>query len=89
MQFRYNYEKNAQLLAERGVGFEEIIHAISAGNLLGISDHYNLKKYPNQKILYIRISDEVFVVPYVQEQGDQVFLKTLFPSRKAKKLFLI
>lgn len=34
MNFKYNYEKNSQLLETRGIGFEEIIQAISEGNIL-------------------------------------------------------
>jgi len=87
MNFRYNYEKNSQLLKTRGIGFEEIIQAISEGNILDIRKHHNEIKYPNQKILYVRILKEVYAVPYVEEK-DSIFLKTLFPSRKARKRFL-
>lgn len=86
LQFKYNQAKNNKLLAERGIGFEEIIQAIDSGNLLAITDHYN-KKYKNQKILYVRMLDQVYVVPFVQENENTIFLKTLFPSRKARKLF--
>jgi len=89
MNFRYNHDKNAQLLKSRGIGFEDIIKSITQGNLLGESKHHNLEKYPNQKILYVRVLEEVYVVPYIQENDNTVFLKTLFPSRKARKKFLI
>ena len=36
------------MLLERGVSFDEIIQAISDGNLLDVRNHYNQKKYPNQ-----------------------------------------
>lgn len=88
MNFRYCYEKNAQLLKSRGVGFEEIIHAIAEGNLLDIRKNHNSIQYPNQKILYVRIITEVYAVPYVEEEKDSIFLKTLFLSRKARKKFL-
>ena len=88
MKFSYNYEKNALLLRDRGIGFEEIIRAIGSGGLLAIVDHPNLRKYPNQKLFYVYIMDEVYVVPCVQETGGVLFLKMLFPSRKARKLFL-
>ena len=87
MNFRYNYEKNSQLLKTRGIGFEEIIQAISEGNILDIRKHHNETKYPNQKILYVRILKEVYAVPYIEEK-DSIFFKTLFPSRKARKIFL-
>ena len=88
MNFRYNHEKNAELLKVRGIGFEEIIQSIADGNLLEIRKHHNQVKYPNQEIMYIRILQEVYAVPYIKEKEDSIFLKTLFPSRKAKKELL-
>ena len=61
---------------------------ISEGNILNIRKHPNEVKYPNQKIFYIRVLKEVYVVPYVEEKNNSIFLKTLFPSRKARKEFL-
>jgi hypothetical protein len=55
---------------------------------LDIRKHHNEEKYPNQKILYVRVLDEVYSVPYIEEDGNHIFLKTLFPSRKARKEFL-
>lgn len=88
MRFRYSSEKNATLLEQRGVGFEEIIQAITDGNLLEVKSHYNQHLYPNQDLLYVRIIDEVYVVPCIIEDNESVFLKTLFPSRKARKQLL-
>lgn len=88
IKFRYNHEKNSKLLLERGIGFEEIIQSIADGNLLDITKHYNQEHYPNQQILYVRVIDEVYAVPYIKENEETIFLKTLFPSRKARKRFL-
>lgn len=88
MHFKYSYEKNSQLLATRGIGFEEIIQAISEGNILDIRKHHNKLKYPDQKILYVRVLEEVYAVPFIEEDKDCIFLKTLFPTRKARKEFL-
>ena len=87
MNFKYNYEKNSQLLETRGIGFEEIIQAIFEGNILDIRKHPNELKYPDQKILYVRILEEVYAVPFIEEK-DCFFLKTLFPTTKARKEFL-
>jgi len=87
MNFKYNYEKNFQLLETRGIGFEEIIQAIFEGNILDIRKHPNELKSPDQKILYVRILEEVYAVPFIEEK-DCFFLKTLFPTRKARKEFL-
>ena len=75
------------MLETRGIGFEEIIQAISEGNILDIRKHPNELKYPDQKILYVRILEEVYAVPFIEEK-DCFFLKTLFPTRKARKEFL-
>lgn len=88
MKFRYNFDKNSQLIKERGIGFEEIITAIAEGNLLIVSSHHNIDKYPNQKILFVRLLMEIYVVPCVIEEDGTFFMKTLFPSRKARKILL-
>jgi uncharacterized DUF497 family protein len=88
MNFRYNHEKNAELLKSRGIGFEEIIQSIADGNLLEIRKHHNQGKYPNQEIMYVRVLKEVYAVPYIKEKEDLIFLKTLFSSRKARKELL-
>lgn len=88
MKFRFSYEKNAELIQSRGIGFEEIIMAIADGNLLDVKNHHNQERYKNQKILYVRILKEVYAVPYVEENNNTIFLKTLFPSRKARKFYL-
>ena len=88
MNFRYNFDKNAQLLADRGIGFEEIIEAINNGNLLTSKKHHNQEKYPKQNIMYVRCLELIYFVPYVIEPNDIIFLKTVYPSRKATKLFL-
>jgi len=88
MEFRFNLEKNAILVEGRGIGFEEIISEVQNGNLLAIRDHENKEKYPNQRLMYVRILNKVYRVPFVVEDDGTYFLKTLIPSRKATKLFL-
>lgn len=88
MNFKYSHEKNAELLKTRGIGFEEIIQSISDVNLLDIRKHYNQDKYPNQEIMYVRTLKEVYAVPYIKENDNSIFLKTLFPSREARKELL-
>ncbi|AAY61163.1 hypothetical protein RFEPED_0757 [Rickettsia felis str. Pedreira] len=87
-KFRYNHEKNAKLLLERNIGFDEIIQSINDGNLLGAKLHHDQEKYKGQQILYVKIIDQVYAVPFVEEEDNTIFLKTLYPSRKAKKEFL-
>jgi hypothetical protein len=88
MKFRYNHEKNAKLIAERGVSFDEIIEEIAMGNLIQITSHYNQELYPHQKILHVKHFDMVYLIPYVVEENGTIFLKTIYPSRKATKKLL-
>lgn len=85
MKFNYCPEKNAKLILERGLGFEEMIEEISNGNIIKISKHHNQTLYPNQKILFVKCLNMVYIVPYVIEEDGTIFLKTLYPSRKATK----
>jgi hypothetical protein len=36
----------------------------------------------------VRINDYIYLVPFVEKDKYTVFLKTIFPSRKAKKQYL-
>ena len=81
MIFDWNNEKNMMLKRDRNISFERIIVAIEQDNLLGILEHPNKEKYPNQLLLLVEIDRYVYVVPCVLE-NDVCFLKTIFPSRK-------
>ena len=83
----WNAEKNAQLKAERGVSFEDVVFHIMAGDILDTVNHPNQKRYPGQQIHVIAIEEYVFLVPFV-ESDEEVFLKTIIPSRKATKSYL-
>ena len=85
--FNWDPEKNLLLIKERGRSFEEIVFYLQAGNILDDIAHPNLKNYPNQRMFVVAIEDYVYLVPYV-EKGDQVFLKTIIPSRKFTKKLL-
>jgi hypothetical protein len=82
----YGQEKNELLKKTRGIGFEEIIIAIEAGNILDMYDHPDQSNYPGQKIYVVEALDYVYLVPYVRNE-DGIFLKTIIPSRKAKKIY--
>lgn len=86
--YDYNNEKNAKLMQERGIGFEEIILAIENGALLGILPHPKSAKYPNQEIYIVNVNNYVYVVPFVKKDENTIFLKTIFPHRKLTKLYL-
>lgn len=85
---QWNEEKNALLKQKRNLGFEDISAAIIDGNLLGIVKHPNSEKYPNQKIFIVIIGNYVYIVPFV-EDSKKIFLKTIIPSRKATRDYLL
>ena len=82
----WNQEKDKLLKSKRGIGFQEIVDAMNNGGLLDTLEHFNLKKYPNQRFFVVEIKNYVYVVPFV-ENGEKIFLKTVYPSRDYKKLY--
>ena len=86
--FDWNSQKNEKLRAERDIGFEDCLLAIEEGKILDILEHKNKKKYPNQKIFVLEISGYAYLVLFVEDK-DKVFLKTIIPSRKATKEYLL
>jgi uncharacterized DUF497 family protein len=86
-RYKWNAEKNALLEQERGVTFEDVVHKIEAGALVIEVEHPNPSKYPNQRILIVDIDGYAFLVPFVPD-GEDIFLKTIIPSRKATKKHL-
>jgi len=85
--FDWADEKDAKLRKERGIGFQEIVFHVERGELLLVGPHPNAQNYPRQKIMYVKVEDYVYMVPFV-ESGGKCFLKTIIPSRKATKRFL-
>ena len=83
--FRWDFEKNRILLETRGISFDEIVEAIIQGFVIAETKHPNHEKYPNQRIMVIAVKQYTFLVPYVID-GNDFFLKTIIPSRKAFKL---
>ena len=78
-QTKWNALKNERLKPSQGVSFEEII----ASKLIDIRKHPSRE---NQKILIYQHKGYLWAVPYVIE-GDEIFLKTIYPSRKLMKLY--
>ena len=86
--FRWNSDKNKALKTERNISFEVIALAIEADGLLDKLRHPNAEKYPNQSVLVVAFDNYVYLVPYVEEP-DHYFLKTVIPSRKATRDYLL
>jgi uncharacterized DUF497 family protein len=85
--YTWNPEKNKILKKERGVGFEDVVFHIEAGDEVDVLEHPNKERYPNQKISVVLIEGYAYLVPFVESEVE-FFLKTIIPSRKATKLYV-
>jgi uncharacterized DUF497 family protein len=85
--YKWNHEKNEKLKAERGISFEEVILHIERGDLVDVIEHPNPSKYPNQRMLIVKIGDYAYLVPFIEDEEGR-FLKTIIPSRKATREYL-
>jgi len=85
--FRWDNEKNEWLKKNRRVSFEQVVILMEREDVLETIEHPNQDKYPDQKIAIVKIDDYAYLVPYVQE-NDEIFLKTIIPSRKATNKYM-
>ena len=83
----WNPEKNRKLIEERGISFEEVVFCLQSGNLLDDISHPNTEKYAHQRVFVVAIDEYACLIPYV-ETDEEIFLKTIVPSRKATKHYL-
>ena len=86
--FDWNEEKNKLLKVERDVCFEDVLVAFDSGGLLNIVGNPKKKKYPKQKMFIVNINNYAYLVPFI-EDNKKIFLKTIIPSRKATKKYII
>jgi hypothetical protein len=74
-------------MSERGISFEDVLFALQSGKLLDDLVHPNELKYSNQRMLVVEIDEYAWLVPYVENENE-IFLKSIIPSRKATKHYL-
>ena len=87
----YKFEANGKVRVyapaeafDPDIGFEQIIALIESSKLIQVLDHPNAEKYPNQLLYEVDVDGYVHVVPVVRE-GRILFMKTIYPSRKATR----
>ena len=78
-EFRWSLLKSERLKKTRGVSFEDIVHS----KLVAVKRHPGIE---HQNILLFLHRGYIWVVPCVTND-DEVFLKTLYPSRKYTKIY--
>jgi hypothetical protein len=76
---RWNALKNIRLKFTRGISFQEIIKADLKGSRKNPSRNF-------QRVLEYEYKGYMWVVPFVVGKNG-IFLKTIYPSRKLKKLY--
>ena len=90
MTFNWDDEKNELLKRTRGVSFEEMVIAIEDGNVVDVLQHPNADRYPNQLVYLVEYKEYVFVVPFLRDsESQEIVLKTIYPSRKYTRLYLL
>ncbi len=85
--YAWKYEKNELLKQDRDISFEDIVLNIHLGNEVDIYEHPNQVLYPGQKISVVLVENYAYLVPFV-ENNEEIFLKTIIPSRKATKQYI-
>ena len=83
----WSTEKSVALKASRGICFEDVVFYIERGDILDDYLHPNQQAYPGQRIMVICIAGYAYLVPYVEDE-EELFLKTIIPSRKATQRYL-
>jgi hypothetical protein len=82
--FDWDESKNQWLKTMRNICFEDVLIAIEEDRLLDDLEH---PRRQNQRQMVIKHNNYVYLVPYV-EDDEKIFLKTIIPSRKAKRDYL-
>lgn len=82
----WNTQKSLKLKESRGVCFEDVICHIENGDILHDYEHPNQERYAGQRIMVIGINNYAYLVPYVENE-EEIFLKTIIPSRKATQIY--
>lgn len=86
---RWNSEKAETLRNDKlrgGISFEDCVIAIETGRVLDIVQNPN-PKYVNQGAYVLNIEGYAYFVPYVESEKE-IFLKTMYPSRKYTARYL-
>lgn len=82
-RFNWNEDKNALLINNRGLSFEQVLDCFENGNFYGVYESPS-SNYPEQKVFLVKINDYPCIVPFVETE-EEIFLKTIIPDRRFKK----
>ena len=84
MLINWSKAKNEILKKTRNVSFEQAEEEILKGRIVNQFEHPNKEKYRNQIIFILEIDGYICQIPAVIS-STEIFLKTIFKSRKYNK----
>jgi hypothetical protein len=84
---KWNEEKNLLLQNDRNISFEIVAEKLKNGDIIDDIINPNNQKYSNQRIFVIEINAYIYFVPYIENENE-IFLKSIYPSRKFTKIYL-
>jgi uncharacterized DUF497 family protein len=84
--YKWDEEKNNLLKETRDISFFDIVTAIENKQVLEIIDNPS-SNHTKQKCFVVELNNYIYLVPFVKNENE-IFLKTIFPSRKHKKYYL-
>jgi uncharacterized DUF497 family protein len=85
--YNWNHDKNELLKNDRNISFEVILFQIENGKLLDVIENPNREKYDKQRIFIVEFDNDAFLVPFIETENE-IFLKTIIPSRKATRKYI-
>ena len=89
MTFNWDDSKNARLKEQRNISFEEIVICIGDNQVVDVLEHPSTEKYPDQYLYLVEYGECIYVVPFVyDDEKAEIFLKTIYPSRKYTRRYL-
>jgi hypothetical protein len=68
------------------VSLEDCVVALESGRLLDVVTNPSVN-HPDQKMFILNIDNDAYCVPFV-ESNSEIFLKTVFPSRKFTAIYI-
>jgi hypothetical protein len=83
----WNTEKSVALKASLGISFEDVVFYIERSDILDDYIHPNQQAHPGQRIMVIGVANYAYLIPYIENE-EELFLKTIIPSRKAPQRYL-
>jgi len=63
-----------------------VVEKIIKNEIIGRMSHPDKVKYPNQHIFIMELNEYHCYIPFI-ENDEEIFLKTIIPSRKLKKAY--